>query len=91
MIREREASSTARDTLTARDKGLPDRAVGLSIAEFLATGPRLDEFWTPLLALDDAAMTANVATMASWCADIRGASSSSMAWISAVASAEATV
>lgn len=59
---------TPRDTLTALDKGLPDRAVGLSIAEFVATGPRLDEFWTPLIALDDAAMTANVSTMASWCA-----------------------
>jgi D-serine deaminase-like pyridoxal phosphate-dependent protein len=55
--------------LTARDKGLPERAVGLSTARFLETGPRLDEFWTPLIALDDAAMTANVATMAAWCAD----------------------
>lgn len=55
--------------LTARDKGLPDRARGRTIAEFLATGPRLDEFWTPLIALDDAAMTANIATMASWCAE----------------------
>jgi D-serine deaminase-like pyridoxal phosphate-dependent protein len=55
--------------LTARDKGLPSRAVGLTIGEFLATRPRLDEFWTPLIALDGAAMDANVATMASWCAE----------------------
>lgn len=55
--------------LTARDKGLPARAVGMTVAEFLATGPRLDEFWTPLIALDDAAMDANVATMAAWCAE----------------------
>nr|WP_309127288.1 alanine racemase [Microbacterium sp.] len=55
--------------LTARDKGLPARAAGMTAAEFLATGPRLDEFWTPLIALDDAAMDANVATMAAWCAD----------------------
>lgn len=68
MIREDE-TTTAPDALTARDKGLPDRAVGLSVADFLATEPRLDEFWTPLIALDDAATTANVATMATWCAE----------------------
>ena len=56
------------DLLTARDKGLPVRAVGLTAAEFLATRPRLDEFWTPLIALDGAAMRANVDTMATWCA-----------------------
>ncbi|MFD5213998.1 alanine racemase [Microbacterium sp. NPDC058345] len=55
--------------LTARDKGLPARAAGMTAAEFLATRPRLDEFWTPLIALDDAAMDANVATMAAWCAE----------------------
>lgn len=57
------------ELLTARDKGLPMRAVGLTAAQFLATEPRLDEFWTPLIVLDDAAMTANVATMAQWCAE----------------------
>lgn len=56
------------DVLTARDKGLPMRAVGMTVGSFLATGPRLDEFWTPLVVLDDAAMRANVATMAQWCA-----------------------
>ncbi|WP_227468194.1 alanine racemase [Microbacterium sp. YJN-G] len=55
--------------LTARDKGLPARAAGTTAAEFLATGPRLAEFWTPLIALDDAAMNANIATMAAWCAE----------------------
>lgn len=69
MIQVGDASLTADDRLTARDKGLPQRAVGLTTAEFLATRPHLDEFWTPLIALDDAAMTANVATMASWCAE----------------------
>ena len=56
------------ERLTARDKGLPVRAIGMTAAEFLATRPRLDEFWTPLIVLDDAAMRANVATMAAWCA-----------------------
>lgn len=57
------------DLLTARDKGIPDRAVGMTTAAFLATSPRLDEFWTPLIVLDDAAMRENVATMANWCAE----------------------
>ncbi|WP_307369652.1 alanine racemase [Microbacterium sp. W4I4] len=55
--------------LTARDKGLPARAIGSTTAEFLATRPRLDEFWTPLIALDDAAMDANIATMSAWCVE----------------------
>ncbi|KHK95667.1 hypothetical protein LK09_18520 [Microbacterium mangrovi] len=57
------------DLLTARDKGLPARAIGMTASAFLATRPRLDEFWTPMIALDDAAMRANVATMATWCKD----------------------
>jgi D-serine deaminase-like pyridoxal phosphate-dependent protein len=56
------------ELLTARDKGIPDRAIGMTASAFLATKPRLDEFWTPLIVLDDAAMRANVATMAEWCA-----------------------
>lgn len=54
------------ERLTARDKGIPERAIGMTVAEFLATGPRLSEFWTPLVALDDAAMTANLTLMAEW-------------------------
>lgn len=54
------------ERLTARDKGIPERAIGLTVDEFLATGPRLSEFWTPLIALDDAAMRDNVSVMAEW-------------------------
>lgn len=54
--------------LTARHRGLPERAVGMTTAEFLASGPRLSEFWTPLVVLDDAAMRHNVEIMAVWCA-----------------------
>jgi D-serine deaminase-like pyridoxal phosphate-dependent protein len=57
------------ERLTARDKGIPERAIGMTASAFLATAPRLDEFWTPLIVLDDAAMRANVATMAAWCAE----------------------
>lgn len=55
------------ELLTARDKGMPQRAVGMTTAGFLATRPRLDEFWTPLVVLDDEAMRSNVDTMAGWC------------------------
>ncbi|WP_300267447.1 alanine racemase [Microbacterium sp.] len=55
--------------LTARHLGVPDRAVGMTTAEFLATSPRLSEFWTPLIVLDDAAMRHNIDTMATWCAE----------------------
>ncbi|MGO2520146.1 MAG: alanine racemase [Microbacterium sp.] len=55
------------ELLTDRDKGIPDRAIGMTIAEFLASAPRLDEFWTPLVVLDDSAMRHNIETMASWC------------------------
>ena len=54
------------DRLSARDKGLPARAAGMTTAEFLATRPRLQEFWTPLVVLDDASMRHNVKTMDDW-------------------------
>jgi D-serine deaminase-like pyridoxal phosphate-dependent protein len=54
------------ERLTARDKGLPERAFGLTVDEFLATEPRLSEFWTPVIALDDDAMRNNLAVMAAW-------------------------
>lgn len=61
---------TQADTrLTAQDKGIPERAIGMTSEEFLATSPRLEEFWTPLIVLDDAAMTHNVDTMARWVAE----------------------
>ena len=55
------------ELLTALDKGLPERAIGMTAAAFLAGRPRLGEFWTPLVVLDDDAMRSNVATMAGWC------------------------
>lgn len=57
------------ELLTARDKGMPERAIGMTVADFLATSPRLEEFWTPLIVLDDSAMRHNVDTMAGWCAE----------------------
>lgn len=54
--------------LSARDKGIPARAVGMTVAEFLASEPRLSEFWTPIVALDDELIRHNVDLMAQWCA-----------------------
>ena len=51
------------------EKGLPLAAGGRSVAEFLATRPRLSTFVTPLLVLDAAALDANIARMAAWCAE----------------------
>lgn len=60
----------AQDTLlTARDKGIPARAIGSTASEFLATSPRLEEFWTPLVVLDDEALRGNLETMATWCGE----------------------
>lgn len=52
--------------LSQRDKGLPARAAGLSVAQFLATGPRLSEFWTPLLVLSEDDLAHNLGVMADW-------------------------
>ena len=52
-------------------KSLPPVAAGRSVGDFLAGRPRLSEFSTPLLVLDDGAMAHNTARMAGWCADRR--------------------
>ena len=52
-----------------QDKGIPEGAIGLTTQEFLATSPELKDFWTPLVVLDDAAMTHNIDTMARWVAE----------------------
>ncbi|WP_197061815.1 type III PLP-dependent enzyme domain-containing protein [Sinomonas humi] len=56
------------ERLSARDKGIPARAFGLTVDEFLASEPRLSEFWTPLVALDNDAIENNLRVMAQWSA-----------------------
>lgn len=56
----------ADEVLTTSDTGLPERAAGLTVREFLATGPTLDEFWTPLTVLDADALARNAATIQAW-------------------------
>jgi D-serine deaminase-like pyridoxal phosphate-dependent protein len=55
------------ELLSPRDKGIPTRAFGMNVTEFLTTGPRLSEFWTPIVALDDEAIGHNLDLMAQWC------------------------
>jgi D-serine deaminase-like pyridoxal phosphate-dependent protein len=55
--------------LTGLEKSLPASAAGHTVAEFLAAGPRLSAFSTPLLTLDEDALEQNLARMAAWCAE----------------------
>lgn len=59
----------AAERLDEWPKSLPAVAAGSSVADFLAGRPRLSEFSTPLLVLDDHALTHNTARMAGWCAE----------------------
>lgn len=63
-----EAWHTLRtERLSELDKALPAAADGLTTEEYLATGPRLSSFTTPVMTLDNSAIEDNVAAMAAWC------------------------
>ncbi|UFS96034.1 amino acid deaminase [Nocardia huaxiensis] len=49
-------------------KSLPPAAWGLTVREYLATAPRLDDLQTPVLTMDRAALDHNRAVMADWAA-----------------------
>lgn len=51
-----------------RFKGFPSAYEGWSVARLVAARPPLDDFATPLLTLDAAALEHNIATMARYCA-----------------------
>lgn len=53
--------------LCARDKGIPARAVGMTVSAFLESEARLSEFWTPIVALDNELIENNLTVMAQWC------------------------
>jgi D-serine deaminase-like pyridoxal phosphate-dependent protein len=61
----------ADEPLGWRFKAVPPQFWGATVAEMLASAPRLSDLPTPLLTLAAPALTANVATMASW-VDERG-------------------
>jgi D-serine deaminase-like pyridoxal phosphate-dependent protein len=52
--------------LSPEFKSLPPGAWGMSSDDFLATAPTLDEFQSPLLTLDRAALEHNERTMSAW-------------------------
>lgn len=61
------AERSAALVLTDDHKGLPARAHGLTVGEFLATRPRLSEFWTPLVVIEGEALDHNARTISAWC------------------------
>jgi D-serine deaminase-like pyridoxal phosphate-dependent protein len=65
-IRLRDLRNTV---LGAQHKSVPPTAWGMTIDEFLATKPRLSQFATPLLTLDEMALSHNITAMASWASD----------------------
>lgn len=56
----------SRRVLMPTDKGIPPRAAGMTVSDFLATAPTLDEFGTPILVLSDKALAANADTVQRW-------------------------
>ncbi|WP_104820780.1 alanine racemase [Kitasatospora sp. MMS16-BH015] len=58
----------AEERLDWRFKAVPAAGWGRTVAEYLATGPTLDDLGTPLVTLDAGALEHNLATMAAWCA-----------------------
>ncbi|WP_433193194.1 amino acid deaminase [Nocardia sp. CA-107356] len=67
-IDEKAVAALADRTLGPEHKGLPPAAWGRTVREYLDTAPHLDEFETPVLTVDRAAVAANVAVMADWAA-----------------------
>ncbi|MFF8774864.1 amino acid deaminase [Kitasatospora sp. NPDC015120] len=65
----RAVAALAEEVLDWRFKALPAAAAGLTVSQYLATGPALADLGTPLLTLDAGALDHNLRTMARWCAD----------------------
>jgi D-serine deaminase-like pyridoxal phosphate-dependent protein len=68
MARALVLDELGKERLSARDKGIPQRAFGMTVTEFLASEPRISEFWTPIVTLDDEAIQSNLTVMAQWSA-----------------------
>ncbi|MEV4128933.1 amino acid deaminase [Nocardia sp. NPDC049707] len=69
-IDEKAVAALADRTLGPEHKGLPPAAWGRTVRDFLDSAPHLDEFETPILTVDRAAVAANVAVMADWAAAV---------------------
>ncbi|MEU2258263.1 amino acid deaminase [Nocardia xishanensis] len=66
VIDEKAVAALADRVLGPEHKGLPPRAWGRTVREFLATEPFLDGFETPMLTLDRGALTTNLSVMGDW-------------------------
>ncbi|GAA4872831.1 alanine racemase [Kitasatospora terrestris] len=69
MLDREKVAALADERLDWRFKAVPAAAHGLTVREYLADGPVLDDLGTPLLTLDAGALAHNLRTMAAWCAD----------------------
>ncbi|MFI6778975.1 amino acid deaminase [Nocardia sp. NPDC050412] len=67
-IDEKAVAALADRMLGPEHKGLPPAAWGRTVRDFLDSAPHLDEFETPVLTVDRAAVAANVTVMADWAA-----------------------
>ncbi|MER8182790.1 alanine racemase [Kitasatospora sp. NPDC094015] len=67
LIDRARVAELAEERLDWRFKAAPAAAWGATAAEYLATGPTLDDLGTPLLTLDAGALDHNLRTMAAWC------------------------
>ncbi|MEV0295389.1 amino acid deaminase [Nocardia sp. NPDC050710] len=65
-IDEKAVAALADRRLGPEHKGLPPAAWGRTVRDFLATAPYLDDFQTPLLTIDRAAVAVNIAVMGDW-------------------------
>ncbi|MFC6958606.1 alanine racemase [Glycomyces mayteni] len=57
------------EVLDFRHKGVPAAAYGLTVGEWIASGPPTPTLPTPLVSISDQALEHNLRAMATWCAD----------------------
>ncbi|MCO6009844.1 alanine racemase [Actinoallomurus purpureus] len=69
-IDSERVAELAAERLDWRFKAVPASAWGTTVAGFVAGGPSLEDFGTPLLTLDESALAHNLRTMAGWCAAV---------------------
>ncbi|MBY6366473.1 alanine racemase [Rhodococcoides corynebacterioides] len=68
MIDRRTVDALRERRLGPEHKSVPPSSWGLTVDEFLGTGPTLADFQTPVVSLDRTRLTSNIAVMADWAA-----------------------
>jgi len=59
-------SAMVNNRIGATAKGLPHGAIGATISEFLSASPRIEDFWTQLVALDEDSLEHNIGLLNDW-------------------------